>query len=163
MKRSSVAIAWIIAFALVPAAGAFERFPIEPGAIGGVKVGATTAQAKAKLGAARVDHLEGGLMRLVFAKARTEVYFKEGGTKALGVVTWNKAYRTAAGLGPCSPVADLKAAYAGKLKPFRLGGVVVAYRLGNLTFTAEGARVGDVMLSAGGLKAYVALNATECR
>ncbi len=83
-------------------------------------VGATAAQAKAKLGAARVDHLEGGLKRLVFAKARTEVYFKEGGTKALGVVTWNKAYRTAAGLGPCSRVADLKAAYARKLKPIRL-------------------------------------------
>ena len=156
-------LAAVLALALAAAAGAVERFPIEPGAIGGVQVGATAAQAKAKLGAARVDHLEGGLLRLVFAKARTEVYFKEGGTKALGVVTWNKGYRTAAGLGPCSPVADLKAAYAGKLKPFKAGGAVVAYRLGNLTFTAEGKTVGDVMLSTGGLTAFVALNATECR
>lgn len=159
----TVLLAAALALALAAAAGAFERFPIEPSAIGGVKVGATAAQAKAKLGAARVDHLEGGLMRFVFAKARTEVYFREGGTNALGVVTWNKAFRTAAGLGPCSRVADLRAAYAGKLKPFRFGGVVVAYRLGNLMFTAEGARLGDVMLSAGGLTAYVALNATECR
>src|SRR3972149_6020248 len=106
----------------VPAAGAAERYPIEPDAIGGVKVGATAAQARAKLGAARADHLEGGLMRLVFAKARTAVYFREGGTKALGVVTWNKGYATAAGIGPCSPVADLKAAYAGKVKPFKSGG-----------------------------------------
>ena len=159
----TVLLAAALALALAAPAAAVERYPIEPSAIGGVKVGATAAQAKAKLGAARVDHLEGGLMRLVFAKARTEVYFKEGGTKALGVVTWNKGYATAAGIGPCSPVADLKAAYAGKVKPFKSGGAVVAYRFGNLTFTAEGKTVGAVMLSAGGLSPFVALNATECR
>ncbi len=155
--------ALVVSAAFAASAGAVERSAIQPDAIAGVKVGATAAQAKVKLGSSRIDHLEGGLMRFVFAKVSTEVYFKEGGTKALGVITWNKRYRTAAGIGPCSPVASLKAAYPGKLTPLRAAGAVVAYRLGKLTFTAEGKTVGAVMLSGGGLSVFVALNATECR
>ena len=48
--------------------------------------------------------------------------------------------------------------------PFRQGGRPIAYRLGNLIFTAEdGKRVGVVALGRGTGAVYVALNATECR
>jgi hypothetical protein len=79
------------------------------------------------------------------------------------VTTWNRQLRADMGVGPCSTVAALKHAYAGRLAPFREGGRVVAYRLGNLIFTVEGGRrVGVVALGRGTQAVYVALNATGC-
>ncbi len=55
--------------------------------------------------------------RLVFSKRKIDVYFQGGDDHAIQITTWNKAYKTAEGVGPCSTFARVKAAYGGRLKP----------------------------------------------
>jgi hypothetical protein len=110
-----------------------------------------------------LDRLEDGYIRLVSPRQKLESYFRTG-TKGVAIVTtWNRQLRTDKGIGPCSTMVALKRAYAGRLAPFRQGGKIVVYRLGNLIFTAEGGkRVGVVALGRGTQAVYVALGATEC-
>ncbi len=72
--------------------------------------------------------------RLVFAKRKTFVYFGEGVDHAIEITTWNKAYRTPEGVGPCSSFAQVKAAYGKRLKPnpanTTLDGTVFSYTVG---------------------------------
>jgi hypothetical protein len=53
--------------------------------------------------------------RLLFAKRGMYVYFQDGVPGAVEITTWNKAYRTAEGVGPCSTLAQVKAAYGSRL------------------------------------------------
>lgn len=154
------------ALALAGAAAASEGFPISQTTIGGAAPGLSKQRYRALLGPQRAgeDHLEGGLVRLTFPRRKTEVYFRVDGNAGIGVVTWNGAWRDAAGIGPCSPVADLKAAYAGKLHvAARVAGKAVAYRLGRLVYGAEGRTVGSVMLATAALPVAAVLNSEECR
>ena len=113
----------------------------------------------------RVDNLEGSVSRLVFPRKQVEVYFARprAAGSAIAVLTWNRTYRASEGVGPCSPVAKLKQAYGAKPRPFRVGGTVSAYLLGELIFTVEGGkRVGVVALGRTRQAVFIALNATEC-
>jgi hypothetical protein len=77
--------------------------------------------------------------RLVFAKRKMNIYFKDGVDKAIQITTWNKAYKTAAGIGPCSTVVALKKAYGRKLKPSKWStqnGQTFVYTMGDLLFAA---------------------------
>ena len=79
------------------------------------------------------------------------------------MVVWDEQYRTAARVGPCSTAAQLKRAYGTRLRPFRLQGKMVGYRLGRLFFAVEdGKRVGVVQLSSTALPPYAALNSLSC-
>ena len=110
-----------------------------------------------------VEQLEGGLMRLTFPKLRLQVYFKHDGVGAIGILTWNRKFHTAKGIGPCSSLADLRHAYGSQLKPFRFAGTIAAYRLGNLWFTTKaGQTVGVVELAGKGMTVFPALNALRC-
>jgi hypothetical protein len=104
-----------------------------------------------------------------------EVYFKGDVDQAVEITTWNKAFRTARGVGPCTTVKRLKRAYGRKLKPSKqniIGGRVYGYTLGkHLYFAAGDARhVTAVALYARplpggkalGYAAYVALNEVNC-
>ena len=69
------------------------------------------------------------------------IYFKHPGGSAIIMTTWNKHFRTAAGVGPCSPIAQLKAVYGNALRPSRdstVRGKVYAYTIGHLIFGANG-------------------------
>jgi hypothetical protein len=65
-------------------------------------------------------------------------YFIGTGDHAVEITTWNKADRTAEGIGPCSTVEELKKAYGKRLKPSpnnTHNGVVGAWLLGkHMTF-----------------------------
>lgn len=76
------------------------------------------------------------------------------------IATWNKAYRTAAGIGPCSTLAAAQSAYGARWKPSphaivwkHTGGVQSAYVVGkNLIFaiTPDGRKILSVGLYEGG-------------
>jgi hypothetical protein len=110
-----------------------------------------------------VEQLEGGLMRFTFPRLRLQVYFKRDGVGAIGILTWNRTFHTAKGIGPCSSLADLRRAYGSQLKPFRFARTIAAYRLGDLWFTTKaGQTVGVVELAGKGLTVFPALNALRC-
>jgi hypothetical protein len=48
---------------------------------------------------------------------KTEVFFAANAQPGEVITTWNRSYRSAEGVGPCSSFAKLKAAYGSKLKP----------------------------------------------
>jgi hypothetical protein len=159
-----IAISVAIFFAVAPLASAQKTIDVTPDQLVGVKLGMTRAKANAVLKKPiRVDRLEDGYERLVSGAQKVEVYFRKGASGVVAVTTWNRGLRTDKQIGPCSSMASLKRAYGKKLQPFRQGRKVVAYRLGNLVFTAEnGTRVGVVALGRGNDATYVALNAPEC-
>jgi hypothetical protein len=165
MRRPGLlAVALACAALTVPAALAQKAIDITPDYIVGIKLGMSHAKARSLLGTlVRADRLEDGYDRLVSGRQKVEVYFRKGAAGAVVVTTWSKTLRTDEQIGPCSTVKALRKAYGARLKPFRQGKKVVAYRLGNLIFTVEGGRrVGVVALGRGSASVFVALNAPEC-
>ncbi len=78
---------------------------------------------------------------LIYFGRRLAIYFKHPGGGAVEVTTWNDAYRTAAGVGPCSTIVELKRAYGSRLKPSpanTIDGKVFAYTVGHMIFGANG-------------------------
>src|SRR5262245_20856716 len=99
---------------LAVAAAAWSSAPaITPTSIHGAKLGSNMTSYKKLLGSARLltgtnadpSHPE-DYSRLYFAGRKMEVYFKGTTDRAIEITTWNKAFRTAAGVGPCSTVAQ---------------------------------------------------------
>ncbi len=151
----------LVALALAGAAAAAAP-AITPTTIAGAKLGQSQPYYEQLLGKPyAIAELEGNRGRLIFPKRKLTVEFPSNG-KADGVVTWNTAYKTAAGVGPCSTAAALVKAYGASLKPFKFQGKLAAYRLGKLSFRIDGGRVAAVMLSAPSLSIFTLLNATEC-
>jgi hypothetical protein len=111
-----------------------------------------------------LGRLEGGLTRLDFTRLGVEVYLRLGAGVAIN--TYSRAYRTTAGIGPCSPARALTAAYGRQLRKLLVGAIPIAlYRLGNLVFRVDRphARVGAVTLGTGPLARTVAGNSSDCR
>ena len=49
---------------------------------------------------------------LIFLRQKVAVYFPDGwGSRAKIITTWNRDFKTAAGVGPCSTIEGMKAAY----------------------------------------------------
>ena len=69
------------------------------------------------------------------------IYFERAGGGSIIMTTWNRHYRTAAGVGPCTPISTLKAVYGNALRasPWNSQhGKVFAYLIGHLIFAANG-------------------------
>ena len=79
---------------------------------------------------------------LIYTHRRESIYFGPDTRRGIIVTTWNKEHRTAAGVGPCSTIEELKAAYGNALRPSPWNtrdGKVYAYLVGrNLLFAAGG-------------------------
>jgi hypothetical protein len=129
----------VLALAAVAAFGAFA-VPVALAATAAANITATSI-AGAKLGLGKVaykkllgapvrfqaalggDMGEGGFQqpsdytRLVFTKRKMDVYFQGGVDHAIMITTWNRSYRSAEGVGPCSTLAQVKKAYGKRLKP----------------------------------------------
>ncbi len=144
--RSKHIIAVCIAVVSLATAASAATVAITPHTIAGAKLGKGAAAYKTMLGSrVHLDQPPNGFTdpdsytRLVFPKRKMYVYFKDGIDRATIITTWNKAYKTAAGIGPCSTVAELKQAYGSKLKPSKWStqnGNTYVYTMGDLLFAA---------------------------
>ncbi len=79
---------------------------------------------------------------LIYFGRKLSLYFDDETRKAIIVTTWNREHRTAAGVGPCSTIEELRSAYGTALEPSPWNtqeGKVYAYTVGeNLLFAASG-------------------------
>jgi hypothetical protein len=78
---------------------------------------------------------------LSFPDRKVAVYFPEHGSRAIIITTWNPDNKTAAGVGPCSSLDDLRRAYGANVRPSPHAtqkGKVWAYLVGkNLLFAVR--------------------------
>lgn len=131
---------------------------IEPSSIAGAKTGLTKAAYKLLLGKpVSVEYLENDYSRLYFPRRKMEVYFHGNVNAGVVVGTWNRAYRTAKDIGPCSSVSALRAAYGSRLARVLVGGSLAGYRLGRLVFAVDRGRVRAVSLKAPSAPFFVAI------
>ena len=95
---------------------------------------------------------------LSFGQPQVAVYFRASGELADIITTWSKKHRTAAGIGPCSTLEEMKRAYGNAVRPSPHaispdGKTVHAYVVGpNLIFaTHDQKTIGAVALYRGSL------------
>jgi hypothetical protein len=111
-------------------------------------------------------------IRLAFAQREVSVYFEQGNPHAVMITTWNKADRTAAGVGPCTPRAKAKKAYGSALKQSKHTNPGGGYTLGNHLFVGfdsapptQAPNVTAIGLFSGAVAAYagfVTLSEQNC-
>ena len=96
---------------------------ISQDAIAGDGLGLLASAYKNDLGASRRTTLPGAAYpMLVFDAKAVAVYFPDQANgPSIIITTWNRTFRTAKGVGPCSTVEALKRAYGGEVKPGRWG------------------------------------------
>ena len=94
-------------------------------------------------GFGRAKDLDSGYTSIWFGRGKVAVYFPPGSTRATIITTWNRLYRTAAGIGPCSTIGEMKRAYGDAVQPTWAGTspdgkVVWSWAVGdNLVFNSE--------------------------
>lgn len=181
MNRKLTTLAVAAAAGVVTAAAvAASPVAITETAIQGARIGLRSAAYEQLLGkpatSSKPQQPE-GWTKIAFPKRQMSVYFP--GAKAAVITTWNRSYRTAAGIHPCSTIAQLKKAYGKQLKPSPFNtqhGVVYAYTVGkNLLFATNSLTQVDVVAlydgSAPGAQGhgrtlayagFVALSETPC-
>ena len=144
------ALAAAVAASASATSGGAAGYDVTQHSIAGVRLGMSMAQVRAALGAPtstqRGTYDDPGqpddLIRVVSAQRNVATYFRDGRDAAIIVTTWNRAYRTAAGIGPCSSIARAKAAYRTTMRPSGLNTIAghsYGYVLGkSLLLAADG-------------------------
>ena len=139
--RSAIIIAGVLTVLVVPVAAGTTAGMISGSSIAGAKLGGTKADYAKLLGAGTEEEIlrrNPAFFRLG-SGTRRAVYFKRKTGKAILITTWSRTDRTAAGVGPCSPIATVKKVYGDRLKPSKTetySDGPHAYRLGNVIFGA---------------------------
>jgi hypothetical protein len=125
-------------------ASATANQPITHTSIAGVKLGQQEKTYERLLGEPfQTEPAPGGgpYTRVVFERRKVAVYFFNGFDSGIEIVTWNKTDRSTTGIGPCSPIRALKAAYGTKVRPApanTINGAAYVYHAGNTLFAANG-------------------------
>jgi serine/threonine-protein kinase len=174
---SAVAAAAGAGFAL-DEGGGHVRSEVTQRAIAGAPLGRSAKYYKKHLGPYRASIASGpNYPTLAFQQPEVAVYFPASGRPAHIITTWNKSYRTSAGIGPCSTLAAAQQAYGDRWKPSPYGianwhahGVYSAYVVGQrLIFaTQDGRTISAVGLYHGGddkpqaFANYITSNETAC-
>jgi hypothetical protein len=189
----------VIAAAVVAAAaaGTGAGFALEDGgasqhvrpeitetSIAGVTLGHPAKYYKKHFGGYRASIASGpNYPTLAFQQPEVAVYFPAPGRPAHIITTWNRGYRTAAGIGPCSTLTAAQHAYGSRWKPSPHGivikgthGIHSAYVVGSdLIFETQDHRtISAVGLYKGGPHAardgspqawanYITSNETACK
>lgn len=133
-----------------------SRPQITESSIAGARLGHPPAYYKQLLGRSEASTTPGvNFPRLEFTGRDVVVYFPARGKPAHIIGTWNPAYRTAAGIGPCSTLVDARNAYGPRWQPSPDGAsfanVHSAYVVGNnLIFeTTDGTTISAIGLYQG--------------
>jgi hypothetical protein len=157
-----LAAACVLCFlTLAGAAAAIETFPITGASIAKAKLGWTQAHYRSVLGApGRVDHLEGGLVRLAYPKRKLEVYLHAG--RGVAVATWNKRFTDGAGIGPCAPIVDAQQAYAARWVKLLGGPDLQLWEYRTLTFRIGKGKVLAVVLATKPYRLQIAGDTSDC-
>jgi len=161
MRRIVVSLVAVSFVALAGGAAAVETFPITGASIAGAKLGWTQAHYRSVLGApARVDHLEGGLVRLAYPGRKLEVYLHGG--RGVAVSTWNRRFTDGAGIGPCSRIVDAQQAYGARWVKLLGGPDLQLWQYRTLTFRIGKAKVLAVVLATKPYRLQIAGNTSDC-
>jgi Protein kinase domain len=95
---------------------------ITQNSIAGATLGRMQSYYKKRFGGWQARVLsEPGFPSLAFQGPEVAVYFPVEGQAAHIMTTWNRDYRTAAGIGPCSTVEEMKEAYGDAVQPSPTG------------------------------------------
>ena len=128
-RRAVVAAAALVAAVVVgiaafsttrgetPAAGAPA---ITQTSIAGVELGRPPAFYQQRFGGYKqlvLTEVEPAIPGVTFGEPQVGVYFRADPERADIITTWNRQHRTAAGIGPCSTVDELKQAYGKAVQP----------------------------------------------
>jgi serine/threonine-protein kinase len=173
---AAAAAAAVVAVLLTGGRSAPSPAQITPTAIAGAALGLREADYRGLFGIGWTNGVFSGpnYYYLSYPDRRLTVYFPRKGGRAIEITTWEKSFRTAAGIGPCSTIADLKRAYGNALKPSAhqiIRGKVYAYSVGNIVFSANGAppypstRITSVAIYRDmplGFAAYTTMHEPDC-
>ncbi|MBA3736027.1 MAG: hypothetical protein H0W90_12680 [Actinobacteria bacterium] len=141
-----IAIPMAFALMVVATIAAAGTSAITQESIGGLRIGLTARAYTKLLGKPAYqqpfsDPALSTWKRLVYAKRGLSIHFPPKKSRSAVITTWNSSYKTAAGVGPCATITELKLAYGSRLKPSKFNtqhGVVYAYTLGkNLIFASN--------------------------
>ena len=128
-RRSAVAIVAALAVAAVGSAGylsnrgetpAVDAPTITQTSIAGVELGRLKAFYEQRFGGYKELELtewDPPIPGLSFGAPQVGVYFRGDGERADIITTWSKQHRTAAGIGPCSTLEEMKRAYGNAVRP----------------------------------------------
>jgi serine/threonine-protein kinase len=198
-RGSKRARRWVIAVAAAAAAAAGAGFALDEAgghvqpkstgtgitraSIDGVPLGRPAAFYKRKLGGYQSSVVDPGFPTLSFQGPAISVYFPKHSRRAFIVTTWNRTFRTAEGIGPCSTLAQMHATYGRRVVPTAHGttpdGKHWSWQLGRslLFMTQDQKTISSVVLFRGpvdarardqpanthqGWASYVGENGTAC-
>jgi hypothetical protein len=166
MRSLAVLLATVIAAGLPFTAGAREpNRKITATSVGGAPLGLTRSGYVRLLGRVSfTTRFAGGVTRLVFEQGSLHVYLASPKGRGIGILTQSADFKTQRGVGPCSPTSTLRRVYGARLRPYRVSrlGHLVAYGLGQLTFSVPGEKVGAVLLASRALPISTVVNVAPC-
>ena len=132
-RRSVVATAALLATAAIAIGGYLTTREetstagapaITQTSISGVTLGRSAAAYKQHFGGYKqlvLTESDPPIPGLSFGQPEVAVYFRANPERADIITTWNRRLRTAAGIGPCSTIAEMKKAYGAAVRPSRYG------------------------------------------
>jgi hypothetical protein len=140
MRKLPAALVSAVAAGAVATAGVSASSPaIGQTSLAGAKVGLTASAYEKLFGSPYTTRKAGGdheITLLMFPKRKVAVMFIRS-SRAMSVITWNRAYRTDHGIGPYSTLPQLQKAYGASLVRDRYG----PFDIGNLLFATSASKV----------------------